>query len=129
MCCDFMLVQILKVDDNSGANPYAVRYVGGLADFWYDFRTKNSLKKYFEDKNFGSGDYLVIHENEYQGDRYVIDSVVTYRKKSSGNFLEMQKPGKAWVDLVRDAMDEVGDIPLHLEIKNAKKVNVPVVAM
>lgn len=122
---EYMLVQIIEVPKNGNSSPYAVRYYGRMEYFDFDFMCKNTLKKFFSDNNMESGEYLVIHDNEKNGDKFVVDAVCIYRTKDSGNFLEFKLGGKDWINLVNTTMDSTPVIDMGLDIQTINKVTIP----
>lgn len=72
-----------------------------------------------------SGEYLIIHDNEKTGDKYVVDAVCSYRTKDSGNFLDFKLPGKEWISLVNISMDCTPVIDIGLKIHTTNKISIP----
>lgn len=122
---EYMLVQIIEVPKNGNSSPYAVRYYGRMEYFDFDFMCKNTLKKFFIDNNMESGEYLIIHDNEKNGNKYVVDAVCIYRTKDSGNFLEFKLAGEDWIKLVIDTMDRTPVVNIGMEIQTINKVTIP----
>lgn len=121
----YKLIQIVEVSKNGDSSPYAVRFYGRMEYFEFDFMCKSTLKRFFAEHNMKDGEYLIIHDNEYSGDAFVIDAVCIYRTKDSGNFLDFKKAGKEWTDLVNNVMENTEVIHIGLEIKTINKVTIP----
>ena len=122
---EYKLIQIIEVPKNGNSSPYAIRFYGRMEYFDFDFMCKNTLKKFFVDHNMQSGEYLIIHDNEKSGNTYVTDAVCVYKTKDKGNFLDFKLPGKEWIDLVNNTMDEVEVVDMGLKIQTLNKVTVP----
>ena len=122
---EYMLIQIIEVPKNGNSSPYAVRYYGRMEYFDFDFMCKNTLKKFFSDNNMDSGEYLIIHDNEKNGDKYVVDAVCIYRTKDSGNFLEFKLAGQEWINLVNTTMDKTPVVDIGLKIQTINKITIP----
>lgn len=122
---EYMLIQIIEVPKNGNSSPYAVRYYGRMEYFDFDFMCKNTLKKFFTDNNMTSGEYMVIHDNESNGDKFVVDAVCVYRTKDSGNFLDFKLAGQEWIDLVNTTMDKTPVVDIGLKIQTINKVTIP----
>lgn len=122
---EYMLVQIIEVPKNGNSSPYAVRYYGRMEYFDFDFMCKNTLKKFFNDNNMDSGEYLIIHDNEKNGDKFVVDAVCVYRTKDSGNFLDFKLAGQEWINLVNTTMDKTPVVDIGLKIQTINKVTIP----
>lgn len=122
---EYDLIQIIEVPQNGNSSPYAVRHYGRMEYFDFDFMCKNTLKKFFNDNNMESGEYLIIHDNEKTGDKYVVDAVCSYKTKDSGNFLDFKLPGKEWISLVNISMDCTPVIDIGLKIHTTNKISIP----
>lgn len=122
---EYMLIQIIEVPKNGNSSPYAVRYYGRMEYFDFDFMCKNTLKKFFTDNNMTSGEYMIIHDNESNGDKFVVDAVCVYRTKESGNFLDFKLAGQEWIDLVNVTMDKTPVVDIGLKIQTINKVTIP----
>ena len=122
---EYMLIQIIEVPKNGNSSPYAVRYYGRMEYFDFDFMCKNTLKKFFTDNNMLSGEYIIIHDNEINGDKFVVDAVCVYRTKDSGNFLDFKLAGQEWIDLVNTTMDKTPVVDIGLKIQTINKVTIP----
>lgn len=122
---EYMLIQIIEVPKNGNSSPYAVRYYGRMEYFDFDFMCKNTLKKFFTDNNMSSGEYIIIHDNEINGDKFVVDAVCVYRTKDSGNFLDFKLAGQEWIDLVNTTMDKTPVVDIGLKIQTINKVTIP----
>ena len=122
---EYMLIQIIEVPKNGNSSPYAVRYYGRMEYFDFDFMCKNTLKKFFTDNNMSSGEYIIIHDNETNGDKFFVDAVCVYRTKDSGNFLDFKLAGQEWIDLVNTTMDKTPVVDIGLKIQTINKVTIP----
>lgn len=122
---EYDLIQIIEVPQNGNSSPYAVRHYGRMEYFDFDFMCKNTLKKFFIENNMESGEYLIIHDNEKSGDKFVVDAVCIYRTKDSGNFLDFKLPGKEWINLVCTAMDKTPVVDIGLKIQTINKISIP----
>lgn len=122
---EYMLIQIIEVPKNGNSSLYAVRYYGRMEYFDFDFMCKNTLKKFFTDNNMSSGEYIIIHDNEINGDKFVVDAVCVYRTKDSGNFLDFKLAGQEWIDLVNTTMDKTPVVDIGLKIQTINKVTIP----
>lgn len=122
---EYMLVQIVEVPKNGKLSPYAVRYLARMEYFDFDFMCKNTLKKFFTENELDSGEYLIVHDNENNGDKYVTDAVCVYRAKDSGNFLDFKIAGEEWIELVNNVMEQAPIIDIKLDIQTIHKVTVP----
>ena len=122
---EYMLIQIIEVPKNGNSSPYAVRYYGRMEYFDFDFMCKNTLKKFFTDNNMSGGEYIIIHDNEINGDKFVVDAVCVYRTKDSGNFLDFKLAGQEWIDLVNTTMDKTPVVDIGLKIQTINKVTIP----
>ncbi len=114
------IIQIVELPQN-GKNKYAVRYLGSLEYFDYDFMCKNSLKKFFKESNYDDGKYIILHINENRGQTYIIDSICTYKKGS----VELAQPGESWKKLVAEVLEEYPYIKQGLQISTSNKVDIP----
>ena len=121
---EYKIIQIVEVPKN-GDNKYAIRILGRMEYFDFDFMCKNTLKKFFTDNNMSSGEYIIIHDNEINGDKFVVDAVCVYRTKDSGNFLDFKLAGQEWIDLVNATMDKTPVVDIGLKIQTINKVTIP----
>lgn len=122
---EYKLIQIIEVPKNGKSSPYAVRFYGRMEYFEFDFMCKNTLKKFFAERDMQDGDYLIIHENDLSGDAFIIDAVCSYRIKENRKFLDFKLPGKEWTDLVNNVMEKTEVVDIGLKIKTSNKINVP----
>lgn len=122
---EYYLIQIVELPKNGDASPYAVRHFARMQYFDFDFMCKNSIKKFFVSHNMNDGEYLIIRDNESEGDLYVTEAVCIYRAKDTGKFVDFKRPGKEWTDLVRKVMEDIEVIPIGLKIQTMHKVSVP----
>ena len=125
MYLKYKLIQVVEVPKNGNSSPYAAKFYGRMEYFEFDFMCKSTLKKFFADHKLKDGNYLIIHENEYSGDVYVVDAVCIYRTKDNGNFLDFKLPGQEWIDLVHNVMENTEIIDIGLKIKTINKVTIP----
>lgn len=56
---EYKLIQIVELPEN-GKNKYAIQYIAHMEYFDFDFRSKNSIKKFLSEGGYKSGEYLVI---------------------------------------------------------------------
>lgn len=121
---EYKLIQIVELPEN-GKNKYAIQYIAHMEYFDFDFRSKNSIKKFLSEGGYKSGEYLIIVDNEEYGDRYITVAVCVYRDKEQGNFLEFKLAGKEWKNLVREVVEQPPVIDVKLDIQTMHKVSVP----
>lgn len=114
------IIQIVELPQN-GNNKFAVRYIGHLKYFEYDFMCKKSLKKFFNDGCYDDGKYILMHINEELGETYKLDAICDYHK-GTVNFLI---PGKVWIGLVNDVLEKYPNINQEMKITTTNKVNIP----
>ena len=122
---EYKLIQIVELPKNGNTSPYAVREFARMEYFDFDFRCKNAIKKFMADREMESGEYLIIRDNDRNGDRYVVEAICIFRAKESGYYVDFKYPGEEWIDLVRKAMDDTEVIPINLEIQTMHKMTIP----
>lgn len=121
---EYKLIQIVEVPKN-GNNKYAIREIAHMDYFEFDFKSKNSIKKFLAANGYESGEYLIITENERNGDQYLILAVCSFRAKEFGNFVDFKIPGDEWKNIVREVMEQLPIIDMRLDIQTTNKVSIP----
>lgn len=122
---EYRLIQIVELPKNGDASPYAVRQFARLEYFDFDFMCKNSIKRFFTDHHMNDGEYLIIRNNEHNGDKLIAEAICVFRTKQTGNFVDFKRPGKAWIELVRKVMDDLEVIPISIKIQTMHKMSIP----
>lgn len=125
---EYKIIQIVELPMN-GRNKYGIRLLGHMEYFDFDFMCKNTLKKFFVDGGYDSGEYLIIRDNETNGDLYIVEAVCAYRAKESGNFVDFKLPGKEWKALVKEVMECPPMIDMSLQIQTTHNVRIPKIVM
>ena len=118
----YRIVQIIATPNLK--SKYAIRNIGKMAYFNFDFMTKNSLKKFFSEGEYESGEYLVL---KMQDEEYIPEAICIYRDKEQGCFMDFKLPGEEWKALVREVFSEIPEINVKLEMQTMHKVSVPVI--
>lgn len=118
----YRVVQIIATPNLK--SKYAIRNIGKMAYFNFDFMTKNSLKKFFSEEKYESGEYLVL---KIQEEEYIPEAICIYRDKEQGFFIDFKLPGEEWKALVREVFSEIPEINVKLEMQTMHKVSVPVI--
>ena len=118
------IIQIVEVPKN-GDNKYAIRILGRMEYFDFDFMCKNTLKKFFMDGGFDSGEYIIIRDNESSGDTYLVEAICVYRAKEQGNFLDFKLPGEEWKDFVINTLENAPVINVEFDIQTMHKLSIP----
>ena len=121
---EYKLIQIIEVPQN-GKNKYAIREIAHMDYFEFDFMSKNSIKKFLAAGKYDSGEYLVITENERNGDQYLVLAVCSFRAKEFGNFMDFKIPGEEWKNIIREVMEQLPIIDMSLDIQTMNKVKIP----
>ena len=121
---EYKIIQIVEVPKN-GDNKYAIRILGRMEYFDFDFMCKNTLKKFFMDGGFDSGEYIIIRDNESSGDTYLVEAICVYREKEQGNFLDFKLPGEEWKDFVINTLENAPGINVKFDIQTVHKLSIP----
>lgn len=121
---EYKIIQIVEVPKN-GDNKYAIRILGRMEYFDFDFMCKNTLKKFFMDGGYDSGEYIIIRDNESSGDTYLVEAICVYRAKEQGNFLDFKLPGEEWKDFVINTLENAPVINVKFDIQTMHKLSIP----
>nr|DAP64463.1 MAG TPA: hypothetical protein [Caudoviricetes sp.] len=122
---EYRVIQIIEIPPNGDTTPYAVRYYAQIEYFDFDFMSKSTLKEYLKNHRVQSGEYIIIHDNENSGARYIVDAICSYEVKENGTYLNIKHPGEKWQQLVNKVLDNPEIVDTKPTIQTMNKLKIP----
>lgn len=109
----YELVEILEMPENF--NTTAIRKIGHMEYFEYDFDSMKSLERFFKDNNMDKTMYAVVGEDD--GGFDTIIALVDYTKGK----VVFERPGDEWKKFYRE-YDEGVEIPMKCYTKISEDI-------